>query len=152
MADISSFPILSLPSFEFKITELDGKLYIWDIIRKKNIVLTPEEWVRQHIVQLLVQHYNYPKSLLRLENSLKYNRLDKRSDILVYNREGNPFLIIECKAADVNVNQQVLEQATRYNKIVKAQYVAISNGMKTFCFEINHGTGQTVQLADLPKL
>ncbi|MFL5728166.1 MAG: type I restriction enzyme HsdR N-terminal domain-containing protein, partial [Cytophagaceae bacterium] len=82
---------LNLPQFDVKIQESNGKTEIFDALRKKYIVLTPEEWVRQHFVNLLIQHYNYPKSLISLESGLKYNELQKRSDIVVYDREGKPF-------------------------------------------------------------
>lgn len=148
--NLAAFPVLPMPTFEKKISTLENKMYIWDVIRKKNVVLTPEEWVRQHIIHLLLSHYEYPKSLFRLESGLIYNKLEKRSDILVYDRSGTPFLLIECKAADVKIDQSVLEQVTRYNKIVKAPYISLTNGFKTFCFELQGS--QTTQLPYFPKL
>lgn len=141
---------LNLPPFNYKIKEIEGKTYIFDIIRRKYLVLTPEEWVRQHLIHLLINQYNYPKSLFRVEGGLKYNQLQKRTDIIIYDNSGNPFLLVECKSADVTINQSVVEQASRYNQTIRAKYVAVTNGLKTFCFEINFENGAIHQLKDLP--
>src|SRR5690606_22089516 len=97
---------LSLPSFECKIRDLEGKTAIFDVIRKKYLILTPEEWVRQHVVHLLITHMGYSASLMKLEGALTYESLDKRSDILVFDREAKPYLLIECKAPDVKLTQR----------------------------------------------
>lgn len=142
---------LSLPSFEHKITEIEGKSAIYDVVRKKYIVLTPEEWVRQHVIHLLINHLGYGKSLMKVESGLKYDKLDKRSDILVYDRQGKPFLLVECKAPEVKIDRKAITQATIYNKTLKSPYVAISNGINTFCFQVDWKTGETVQLKSLPE-
>ncbi len=141
---------LTLPTFDYKITEIEGKNYIFDIIRKKNLILTPEEWVRQHFIHLLINQYLYPKSLFKIEGGLKYNRLQKRSDIVIYDRIGSPFLLVECKSADETINQSVVEQASRYNQTIRAKYLAVTNGIKTFCFEIDFEKNITIQLQNLP--
>ena len=142
---------LNLPAYSYKIKEIDGKTYIYDEIRKKYLVLTPEEWVRQHFINLLINHYQYSKNLIRLEGGLSYHKLAKRSDIEVYDVEGKPFLLVECKAANVEINQKVVEQASRYNQSIKAPYLCVSNGLRTFCFAIDFETGKFEQLKDLPK-
>ncbi|MDZ7934954.1 MAG: type I restriction enzyme HsdR N-terminal domain-containing protein [Emticicia sp.] len=142
---------LNLPNYDYKIKEMDGKTYIFDAIRKKYLVLTPEEWVRQHFINLLITHYGYSKSLLRLEGGLSYNKLQKRTDIVVYNNEGSPFLLVECKAADVPINQVVVEQASRYNLTMRCPFLVVTNGINTFCFKIDFENGQFEQLQDLPK-
>lgn len=142
---------LNLPSFEFKIEEFDGKTYIFDKIRKKNIVLTPEEWVRQHFISMLINFYDVPKSLITLEEGIIYHKLNKRSDILVYDRKGNPFILIECKRPTVLINKNVLNQIIIYNKIIKARFLVISNGLKTICFETFEESDKILQLNDLPK-
>jgi hypothetical protein len=143
---------LKLPSYQCKIKETDGKTYIFDAIRKKYFVLTPEEWVRQHFVNLLLSHYGYSKSLIRLEGSLSYNKLQKRTDIVVFDNEGKPFLLVECKAADVTINQAVISQASRYNLIMRCPFLVVSNGINTFCFKVDFETGKYEQLKDLPKI
>lgn len=148
---ISGLPALNLPSFDHKITESDGKFMIFDIIRKKNIVLTPEEWVRQHVIHLLISHYGYAKSLFRVERSTTYNSLEKRTDIVTFGRNGKPHLLVECKAPEIAINQLVIEQASRYNKTIEAPFLCVTNGLKTFCFSINFDTEAIEQLADLPK-
>lgn len=143
---------LNLPSYTYKTKETDGKIYIFDAIRKKYLVLTPEEWVRQHFINLLLSHYGYSKSLLRLEGGLSYNKLQKRTDIVVFDNDGKPFLLVECKAADVPVNRAVVEQASRYNLTMRCPFLVVTNGINTFCFKVDFETGKYEQLKDLPKV
>lgn len=142
---------LNLPPFEHKIKEIEGKICIFDVIRRKYLVLTPEEWVRQHFVHLLVNQYQYSKNLIRLEGGLKYNQLQKRSDIVIFDEFGQPSLLIECKAPEVSINQAVIEQASRYNHTLRCRYLAITNGLKTFCFEMDYATQGFKQMQDLPR-
>lgn len=142
---------LNLPAYAYKIKETDEKTYIFDAIRKKYLVLTPEEWVRQHVINLLVSHYGYSKSLLRLEGGLSYNKLQKRTDIVVFDNEGKPFLLVECKAADVPINRVVVEQASRYNLTMRCPFLVVTNGINTFCFKVDFETDTYEQLKDLPK-
>lgn len=139
---------LNLPPFEYKVKKIDEKLYIFDIIRRKFLLITPEEWVRQHVLHWLINHHHYPKSLIRTESGLQYNQLAKRTDILVYNRNGLPFMLVECKASFVPLTQQVLEQAIRYNAILKAPYLLISNGLDHLLFEICQG--EAIPMSQLP--
>ena len=125
--------LLNLPSYEHKLKKINDKLCIWDIIRKKYIVLTPEEWVRQHFVHHLINDHNYPKNLIKLESSLNYNQLIKRTDIRVFDRKGDLFMIIECKAPFIKLSEAVFSQVAQYNKILKAQYLTIANGMIFHC-------------------
>ncbi|MCR9063885.1 MAG: type I restriction enzyme HsdR N-terminal domain-containing protein [Cytophagales bacterium] len=141
---------LNLPSFDCKIKESDGKTWIFDPIRKKYIVLTPEEWVRQHVVNLLVEHFSYSKSLIKIEGGLKYEKLAKRTDIVVFDKEAKPYLLIECKAPEVNLSKKTISQAAIYNKTIKAPHLAISNGLKTFCFEIDFEKNSSTQKQILP--
>jgi hypothetical protein len=141
---------LNLPPFDYKIREINGKAAIFDNLRKKFIILTPEEWVRQHFVNLLITQYKYPKSLIKLESGLKYNRLQKRSDIVVYDRSGNIFLLVECKSADIKISQNTFEQVARYSLSLKAQHIAITNGLQNFCCSVNHEEAGYQYLNDLP--
>jgi hypothetical protein len=142
--------IFNLDSYKPKIKEIEDKKYIFDIIRKKYLIVTPEEWVRQHFVNLLINHYSCPRSLIRMEAGLTYNQLSKRSDILVYKNDGTPFLLVECKSEDTRIDKLVLAQASRYNLTIKAPYLCITNGHKTFCFGIDWANGETRQMNDLP--
>jgi len=130
-------PELNLPKYEHQINNKEGKLFIYDFYRKKMVVLTPEEWVRQHFVHFLVNELNYPKSLIKIESGIAYNQLQKRSDIKVYDRAGNPFAIVECKASTIAINKETFDQAATYNKTFQAPYIMVTNGMQHFCSEIN---------------
>lgn len=111
-----------------------GKVYIFDNIRKKYVVLTPEEWVRQHFINYLIQDLKYPKSLFRIEGSISYNKLQKRSDILIYNRQGKPWMLVECKSPTIKLSQKAFNQVAVYNMTIGAEYVAVTNGMVHYCY------------------
>ncbi len=128
---------LKLPPIQYKAKEADGKVWIFDGIRKKYVVLTPEEWVRQHFINFLINHLKYPRSLVKIESGLHYNRQMKRCDILVYNREGKPWMVVECKSPDILIDEKAAQQVSVYNKTLNATYVAITNGIKHYCFEIS---------------
>jgi hypothetical protein len=142
---------LNLPAFEYDVKQSDGKVWIYDVLRKKYLVLTPEEWVRQHFLHYLVNHIQYPKALIKVEGGLKFNRLQKRSDILVFDRNGNPWMIVECKSPTEPINESTLRQASVYNATLKAKYLVLTNGMKTFCCQIESEDGGAVMLMDLPS-
>jgi len=129
---------LNLPSFNLKIKEEKGISYIFDQIRKKYLVLTPEEWVRQHLINFLINVKKYPGSLMRLEGGLKLNNLQKRSDILLFNKHGEKILLVECKAPSVKINQDTFDQIARYNFVHKVEWLLVSNGMQHFCCRIDY--------------
>jgi len=139
---------LNLPDFEPRLRKEEGKVWIFDVIRKKYLVLTPEEWVRQHFVHYLINHLNYPKSLFRVERSLTYNTLQKRSDIVVHNRMGKPWLLIECKAPDIKLTQKAFNQVAVYNMTIGAQYVGVTNGIVQYCFKTNKEPSREVKFLD----
>ena len=120
---------LNLPPFEYKVKKAEGKLWIFDVIRKKYVALIPEEWVRQHFIHWIVDHLNYPKSLIRVEGGLTFNQLAKRTDIVVFDRNGKPWMIIECKSPDIPVSEKTVFQASTYNAIHKAKYITVTNGI-----------------------
>lgn len=128
---------LSLPAFNYKIRDVGHKPAIWDVIRRKYIILTPEEWVRQHVVHWLLGPHKYPKALFRIESGLRFNDLLKRTDILVFDRAAAPFLLVECKATSVPLNNSVAAQAIRYNHTLKARYILITNGLVHLVFDQN---------------
>jgi hypothetical protein len=141
---------LNLPQFDYKIEKKAGKNAIFDMIRKKYVVLTPEEWVRQHFVHYLIEHLQYPKTLISIEGGLQYNRMQKRSDIVVYTRNTLPFMLIECKAPEVKVSQRIFEQAAMYNQTLKAVYVVITNGLEHYCCQIDHENASYQFMNELP--
>jgi predicted type IV restriction endonuclease len=124
---------LNLPTYSFKVKKSEGKVWIFDGSRKKYVVCTPEEWVRQHFINYLVQDHRYPKSLFRIEGSLAYNTLQKRSDILVHDRTGKPWMLVECKSPSIKLSQRAFNQVAIYNMTVGAKYIAVTNGMVHFC-------------------
>jgi len=131
---------LNLPPYPFKITDENGQLFLFDEIRKKNVVLTPEEWVRQHFVQYLVHEKKYPRSLIRLEGGLRLNGLAKRSDIVVFNNRGEKVLMVECKAPSVKITQKVFDQIARYNSIHHIKLLAVTNGLNHYYCKIDFET------------
>jgi type I site-specific restriction endonuclease len=141
---------LNLPEFDYNLKKAEGKVWIFDVIRKRFVVLTPEEWVRQHFIHYVITESKYPRSLIKIETGLIYNQLRKRSDIVVYDRVGAPWMIIECKSPDQELNQQTLQQVTVYNHTLKAKYFAITNGLKHFCVEVNRNGKQNVLLKEFP--
>ncbi|MCF6349651.1 MAG: type I restriction enzyme HsdR N-terminal domain-containing protein [Flavobacteriaceae bacterium] len=131
---------LNLPSYSFKVTKKGGKHYIYDEFRKKNIVLTPEEWVRQHYLQFLVQEKKYPKSLIAVEKELKINSRslgNKRFDILVFNNKGKHEIIVECKSPKIKISQDTFDQIARYNLQLNATYLIVTNGLEHYYCKMN---------------
>jgi predicted type IV restriction endonuclease len=124
---------LNLPSANFSLRKDQGKVWIFDMIRKKYVVLTPEEWVRQHFVHYLINDLKYPRSLFRLEGALTYNSLPKRSDILIRDRQGKPWMLIECKSPSIKLTQRAFNQIAVYNMTIGATFLAVTNGMVHYC-------------------
>ena len=108
-------------------------MLIFDCIRKKYVALTPEEWVRQHLIHYVISQKSYPATLISVETPLKYARMDKRSDVLVHNRNGLPLMLAECKAPEVAVTQKVFEQIAVYNLAIQAPCLMVTNGLQHFC-------------------
>ncbi len=142
---------LNLPPYPFKLTEHNGRLSIFDEIRKKEIILTPEEWVRQHFVQYLVQQLHYPKSLIKLEGGLKLNSMQRRSDITVFNPAGQRILMVECKAPSVSINQKVFDQIARYNKVHQVSLLAVTNGLQHYYCTIDTQQKSYQFIEELPE-
>ena len=137
--------LLKLPKFDIRIQ--DDKVFC--IVRKKWVVLTPEEWVRQHFLNLLINHLDYPQGLMRLEQTHQYFKNSKRSDIVVLDRESDIFLIVECKAASIAIDGKVVRQVSEYNKVLKSKYIAVTNGLSNFIWESNGE--KYVQLSSFPR-
>ena len=140
--------VLPYPSYPFKIKAINGKDQLFDPFRKIWVVLTPEEWVRQNLLQYLVQVAKYPASLIAIEKEIKLGELAKRFDIVVY-RDEKPWMIIECKEAKVALNAKTMEQILQYQQVLTAQYLFISNGHETMGAKIESGKLQALQ--NFPK-
>ena len=140
--------IINFPEPGFRIKKEEGREYIFDALRKKWVALTPEEWVRQNFVQYLLQVKNYPSSLIALEKEIKLGELKKRFDILVYDNNHQPWMMIECKAVQVNLDEKVLEQVLRYNVSVPVAFIVITNGEKTYAWQ--RLTSGLEMLEDIP--
>lgn len=136
--------VLEYPSYPFKIKALNGKDQIFDPFRKIWVVLTPEEWVRQNLLQYLVQSLHYPSGLMAVEKEIKLGELSKRFDIVVYKNE-IPWMIIECKEAKVALNEKTMNQILQYQQVLMAQYLFISNGHETMGAKIESGKLQALQ-------
>ncbi len=143
--------LLNLPTYFFRIKEDKGKKYIFDEIRRRFVLLTPEEWVRQHLVNYLITVKKFPLPLISVEKGFSSNRRKQRFDLLIFDRKGEPLMIAECKAPDVEINQQVFDQASRYNNRYKADYMLITNGLKHYCCHINKQNRQYKFLPDIPE-
>lgn len=128
---------LNLPKADIKIKNEGEATLVWDIIRRKYIVLTPEEWVRQHFIHFLVDQFSYPKTLMKVETGLKVNKMDKRSDLVVLNRSGETWMLVECKSPYVSIDQDTLIQAINYNRTYEAPYLVLTNGMSQVVCNIN---------------
>lgn len=141
---------LNLPKYQFKLKKDEGKTLIFDNIRKKYLVLTPEEWVRQNFLQYLIQEKNTPASLIAIEAGLKYNQLQKRVDVLVYDKNGSPYLMVECKAPEVKITQAAFDQVARYNMIHRVKYLVVTNGINHFCCLMNYTNNTYSYLKEVP--
>jgi hypothetical protein len=142
---------LNLPELKATVKKEQGKVWIFDMIRKKYVILTPEEWVRQHFIHYLIHERYYPKSLFRIESGLTYNKLQKRSDILIFDRTGKPWMLIECKSADIRLSQTAFNQVAVYNMTVNAKYLAVTNGMAHFCCAASRDGELPVFLETFPE-
>lgn len=141
---------LNLPTYSFNIKLIEQRKYIFDFIRKKFVILTPEEWVRQNFLRFLVEEKKYPASLIAVEMEFKLNNLSKRSDAVVYDKQTKPFLIAEFKAPDVKIDQKVFDQIARYNMKLNVDILIVSNGLQHFCCKIDHENNNYIFLKDIP--
>lgn len=142
---------LNLPSFDINVKKIGGKLSILDPLRRKFVALTPEEWVRQHFVNFLLREKGYPAALIANEIQIDLNKMKKRCDSVVYNRDLSPLMIIEYKAPDVDITQQVFDQIVRYNIVLKVKYLIVSNGLNHYCCIIDYNKQSFNYLSDIPN-
>jgi len=141
---------LNFPNYIFKIKSSENKRFIFDIIRKKFVILTPEEWVRQHVIHFLINEKKYPTSLIAVEKQLILNKLKKRTDIVVFNPSGLPAIIVECKAASVKISQDTFDQIARYNMSLNATILMVTNGVESYYCKISHEEHKYEFIKELP--
>lgn len=142
---------LNLPNYSFKLKSVENNTLIFDDLRKKYVVLTPEEWVRQHYILFLIEEKNYPKSLIAVEKQLTLNNRIKRTDILVFNTDGTPEIIIECKAPLIKITQATFDQIAQYNLKLKANYLIVTNGLEHFYCKMDFENKSYVFLKEVPN-
>jgi hypothetical protein len=142
---------LQFPSYSFRFKNSENKVAIFDEIRKKFIIITPEEWVRQHVVQFLLQDKKYPKSHINVEKLLKINDLNKRYDIVVYNPDGSIYILVECKAPEIKISQHTFDQIARYNMTLNAEYLMVTNGLNHYFCKMDYETEKYDFLSELPE-
>lgn len=136
------YPQLQFPPYDFKIRPSAHGNEIYDVVRKKYVALTPEEWVRQHVVSFLIQARAFPSGRIKLEKSLKIQKLSKRADVVVYDDFAKPLLIVECKAPEIKLSQSVFEQIACYNMALHVRYLIVTNGLQHFFCSIDFDTHQ----------
>lgn len=142
---------IQFPPPDFRIQATDGQEMIFDPFRKKYVVLTPEEWVRQNFLNYLVKSLEYPGALMSIEKEMHLGELRKRCDIVIYSREAAPWMIVECKEMGVPLGMPVLEQIVRYNMALPVPYLVITNGSNTWCCKLNAEEGNWVFESALPQ-
>ncbi|WP_111682872.1 type I restriction enzyme HsdR N-terminal domain-containing protein [Winogradskyella tangerina] len=142
---------LNFPQFEYRFKSTENKVSIFDVIRKKFIILQPEEWVRQHCVHYLLNTKNYPKSLINVEKELSINGLKKRYDIVIFNSDGSIKLIVECKSYDVKIDQATFDQIARYNLALNAEYLMVTNGINHYYCQMDKDAQCYSFLKDIPE-
>lgn len=142
---------LNFPTFNFRFKNSENKVSIFDEVRKKFVILTPEEWVRQHVVHYLIVEKKYPKALINVEKQLIQNGITKRYDVVAFKPDGSIYLLIECKAPEIKLNQTTFDQLARYNLILNATYLMVTNGLNHYFCEIDFEQSKYNFLRDLPE-
>jgi len=146
-----NLPQLNLPIVVLKTKLVEGTTQVFDQVRKKYLVLTPEEWVRQHFIHYLNQEKNYPLGLMGVEQMVKYNGMQTRADIVLYTTDGKPNMIVECKAPNVKITQDAFNQIAKYNFKLKVRYLVLTNGIQHFCCQMDYETNGIKFLEEIPS-
>jgi hypothetical protein len=141
---------LNFPTFKFRFKNSENKTSIFDVVRKKFVILTPEEWVRQHVVHYLLHVKKYPASYINVEKVIKINALNKRYDVVVFNPDGSIFLLVECKAPNITISQQTFDQIARYNGVLNADFLMVTNGINHYFCKLDYINQGYVFLKNLP--
>ncbi len=145
------YPKLNLPEVDLKTKLVEGTTQVFDVVRKKYFKLTSEEWVRQHIIHYLNNEKEYPFGLMGVEKMIKYNGLRTRADIVLYNIQGVPNMIVECKAPNMKITQDAFDQISRYNFKLKVKYLLVTNGLQHFCCAMDYKKDEIIFLDQVPN-
>jgi type I site-specific restriction endonuclease len=145
-----NMPQLNLPIVALKTKLVEGTTQVFDQVRKRYLILTPEEWVRQHFIHYLNQEKNYPLGLMGVEQMVKYNGMQTRADIILYTAEGKPNMIVECKAPNVKIMQDAFNQIAKYNFKLKVKYLVLTNGIQHFCCRMDYENNSISFLEEVP--
>lgn len=143
--------LLNLPAFDAKITIKEGKRVIFDILRRRYVALTPEEWVRQHFVHYLINEKEYPTTLMANEVQVSLNGTKKRCDTVLYRRDLTARMIIEYKKPEIEITQAVFDQITRYNMALRVDYLIVSNGLQHYCCQMDYEKNSYCFLSEIPS-
>ncbi|MGL4805555.1 MAG: type I restriction enzyme HsdR N-terminal domain-containing protein [Bacteroidales bacterium] len=141
---------LNLPNSTLKITLRDQKKFVWDRLRKKFVALTPEEWVRQNFIEFLINHKGYPETLMNNEIAVRLNGMNKRCDSVIFDKSGKPVVILEYKAPQILINQNVFDQIVRYNMVLQVPFLIVSNGLNHYCCEVDYLNHRCNFMQDIP--
>jgi type I site-specific restriction endonuclease len=146
-----NMPKLNLPNAVLKTKLVEGTMQVFDVVRKRYLVLTAEEWVRQHFIHYLNSKKNYPLGLMGVEKMVKYNEQSTRADIVLYTNEGNPNMIVECKAPQVKITQDSFNQIAKYNFNLRVDFLLVTNGMQHFCCAMDYENKKITFLEEIPQ-
>ena len=141
---------LNFPDYQYSIKSKENKSYIFDPIRKKWLVLNPEEWVRQNCVQFLINEKKFPIGLLQVEKKIEVFNTVKRYDLVVFNTEKKISLLVECKSPSVKITQEAFDQIARYNTVIQSEYLMLTNGLDHFYYQMDFKKKKYIYLTDLP--
>ncbi|MDA8857871.1 type I restriction enzyme HsdR N-terminal domain-containing protein [Flavobacteriales bacterium] len=144
-------PKINLPNARLKIKLVEDTTQVFDEVRKKYFKLTPEEWVRQNFIHYLNKEKNYPFGLMGVEKMVKYNSLKTRADIVIWNRERMPSVIVECKAPNIKITQDAFNQIARYNFKLRVKYLVVTNGLQHFCCEMDYESKKITFMQEIPE-
>jgi len=145
-----NLPQLNLPIAALKTKLVEGTTQVFDQVRKKYLVLTPEEWVRQHFIHYLNQEKNYPLGMMGVERMIKYNGMQTRADIVLYTTDGKPNMIVECKAPNIKITQDAFNQIAKYNFKLQVPFLVVTNGIQHFCCQMDYETNEIKFLEEIP--
>ena len=142
---------LNFPAFNLLVKSKENKSFIFDSVRKKWLILSPEEWVRQHCIHYLIDYKSYPLGLIQVEKKLKVNNLERRYDIIVFNRDGTINLLVECKRPNISITQKAFDQITQYNLSLSSDYLMITNGLNHYYCQMDLEQKKYIFLKDIPS-
>lgn len=142
---------LIFPKTSLKLSEKGGEIYVWDIFRKKKLLLTPEEWVRQHVLHFVINYKEVPPTLIAAEYPIEVNKMVRRCDGVIFDREGKPIAIIECKSPKIKLTEAVLHQIAQYNFKLRVNWLILTNGLETIVAFVNQSTGSIQYFEEIPS-